>query len=325
MDRIQIPGTPLAVFPLCLGTAEMGATVSETDALALLDAYVERGGNFLDTALVYSDWLPGERSRSEKLIGAWLKARRHRARLVLATKGGHPPLNDMRAGRLGRADLEADLNASLTHLQTDVIDLYWLHRDDVRRPVEEIVEVLNDQVQAGKIRAFGCSNWQVHRLRAANDYAAAHGRQGFAADQVLWNLAVVDRGAMGDPSLVAMDAELHRYHRQTSLACLPYSSTANGLFHKLAHRRFPLLPANYPKMYAGPENRRRYVRARELAQRQGLSLTQVVLGYLLSQPFVTIPVIGPRKTGQLLDSLTAASVRLAPDDLAFLEGRAALQ
>ena len=141
------------------------------------------------------------------------------------------------------------------------------------------------------------------------------------ASQVLWNLAVVDSTALGDPTMVPMDAALWDYHFQTGLAAMPFSATANGLFNKLERRPFTDLSPFHQKLYAAPENVRRFERAHRLAQEKDLSITQVVLGYLLSQPFPTYPIIGPRNVAQLLDSLSAAPVRLTDDELGFLEGR----
>ena len=326
----SFPRIPLSPSPICLGTGDLGAAISREDSLTLLDAYVDHGGNFLDTAKVYSDWIPGESSRSEKIIGEWMKQRGKRARIVLATKGAHPDLAAMHIPRLSRGEIEADLHASLQHLQTDVIDLYWLHRDDPARPVEDILATLNDALKAGKIRAFGCSNWRVERLREANAFAAQHGLSSFVAIQVLWNLAVVDWAAIGDPTIVTMDSALWEYHRQTGLAAIPFSATANGLFNKLERgavnrgsaepRSVSALNPLHQKMYAAPENLRRYERAHQLALQKGLRLTQVVLGYLLSQPFPTFPIIGPKTVVQLLDSLTAMEVRLSVDEVKFLTG-----
>jgi aryl-alcohol dehydrogenase-like predicted oxidoreductase len=309
-------------LPLCLGTGNFGAALDQDAAFTLLDAFLDQGGNFLDSAQVYCDWIPdNERSSSEKIIGRWMKERGNRDRLVLATKGAHPDLATMHIPRMSRAAIEADLDASLRHLQTDVIDLYWLHRDDPARSVAEILATLNAAVQAGKIRAFGCSNWCADRLQAANEYAATHGLQGFVASQVLWNLAVVDSTALGDPTMVAMDAPLWDYHLQTGLAAIPFSATANGLFNKLEQGSFADLSPLHQQLYAAPENLRRFERAHRLAQEKGLSITQVVLGYLLSQPFPTYPVIGPRSVAQLRDSLSAAQVRLTASELDFLEGK----
>ncbi len=146
--------------------------------------------------------------------------------------------------RACRAEIVSDLDSSLRNLRTDVIDLYWPHRDDVRaRPVGEILETLNEQVQAGKIRYFGCSNWTAQRIREAQDHAAAHGLQGFAGDQMMWSLAVIDRSAIADTTIVGMDddcdgctspadwlrsptpprpmASFRRWRRASPAACLP--------------------------------------------------------------------------------------------------------
>ena len=308
----------LHLSPICLGTADLGSAVNRTASFALLDTYIDQGGNFLDTAKVYADWLPGERSTSEKLLGEWMHLRRNRQRIVLATKGAHPDLATMHLPRLSRAEIEADLHASLQHLQTDIIDLYWLHRDDPSRPVADILTTLNDAMRAGKIRYLGCSNWRVERLRLANEYASTHNLQGFAADQPMWNMAVVDAQAIGDPTIVVMDDRLWEYHHGAHLPAIPYSASANGLFQKLDKGTFTSLNSMQQKVYGHPTNLIRFERARQVAVRQGLTITQVVLGYLLSQPFPTYPIAGPKSLEQLRDCLTAAHVRLDESEIAYI-------
>ena len=177
MRTVQISGADLAPSSLCLGTVEFGSTIDRDAAFALLDAYVAAGGNFVDTAKVYGDWTPGPPSPSEKIIGEWLKARKNRSRVILATKGGHYHLDAPQIKRLKPADIVSDLDASLQHLQTDVVDLYWLHRDDPARPVAEMVETLEAQVKAGKIRYYGASNWRVDRLSEAQEVAREAARR----------------------------------------------------------------------------------------------------------------------------------------------------
>ncbi len=160
MQYATIPNTDLAVAAICMGTTFIGSTIDHHQSFDLLDLYAESGGNFVDTASVYANWLAGEKHQSEKTVGRWLADRGLRDRIVLATKGAHPDMATMDVPRMSRAEIEDDLNTSLINLQTDVIDLYWLHRDDPSRPVEEILATLNAQVQAGKIRYFGCSNWR---------------------------------------------------------------------------------------------------------------------------------------------------------------------
>ncbi len=206
MEKLHLPDTLLSVSPICLGTSEFGTVVAEAEAFRLLDIFAESGGNFLDTALVYANWIPGELSISEKTLGRWLKARRNRDRVVIATKGAHPELSSMHIPRLSPDDIARDVDASLLNLQVERIDLYYLHRDDSLRPVGEIMEALHTQVAAGKLRYFACSNWCADRIREAQAYAELHDFQGFVADQMLWNLGVVDAEVMAEQGIVVMDS-----------------------------------------------------------------------------------------------------------------------
>ncbi|MCL5994765.1 MAG: aldo/keto reductase, partial [Chloroflexi bacterium] len=144
------------------------------------------------------------------------------------------------------------------------------------------------------------------------------GLQGFAGDQMLWSLAAVDSQAMSDKTLALMDEDLMRYHAQTGLAAIPYSSQANGLFNKMAVG-VQTTAAGINPMYRTPENTHRFERVQRLAHDAGLSITQVVLGYLLAQPFVTVPIAGCRTIDQLNDSLRAVDVLLTPQQAHFLE------
>ena len=315
MDLIPLPHSELNVYPICLGGGPLGSTVDRDASFRLLDAFLAAGGNFIDTARVYADWLPIERSISEKTIGAWLRQRGNRSQVVLSTKGAHPDLNAMHIQRLSPAEITGDLQASLENLGVETIDLYWLHRDDPTRPVSEILETLAGQVQAGKIRYFGCSNWKTGRIREAQAYAAAHGLPGFSGNQMMWSLAAADPSRLGDKTMVLMDPDMWRYHLESGLAAIPYTSQAGGFFTKLAENRM----TNTASPYNTPQNQARLERIRQLMAQTGLSITQIVLGYLRSQPFTTVPIVGPKSIEQLQDCLTAADVRLSPEQVAFLE------
>ncbi|MCC6455867.1 MAG: aldo/keto reductase [Caldilineaceae bacterium] len=319
MHSIRIPNTDLDVSSLCLGTGQFGSDLDQTASWRLLDEFLDAGGNFIDTANVYGDWVPGTKSSSEKMIGAWLAAGGQRERLVIATKGAHPLLSTMNVPRCAPQEIIHDIDQSLGHLQTGVIDLYWLHRDDPTRPTGEIIETLAAQVKAGKIRYFGCSNWQVDRIRTANAYAAAQGLPGFVADSMLWNVAALDAAALPDKTMVAMDPALYAYHQETGLAAIPYSSQAHGLLHKLAEGNSAAIRASHSAIYPLAANERRAAVAQALAQELGTSLTGVVLGYLQSQPFVTIPIIGARTLSHLHDSLAGDGVRLSAAQVAALD------
>jgi aryl-alcohol dehydrogenase-like predicted oxidoreductase len=315
LNPVALPFTDLEVSPICLGCGPLGSTLDRAASFRLLDAYAAAGGNFIDTAKVYADWLPGERSVSEKTIGTWLRQRGNRTRVIVATKGAHPDLATMHIPRMSPAEITGDLEASLRHLGVETIDLYWLHRDDPSRPVAEILETLAAQVLSGKIRYYGCSNWQTGRIREAQAYALAHGLPAFAANQMMWSLAAVNPDGPGDPTLAPMNSVMSAFHQETGLAAVPFSAQAGGFFSKLIAGRASL---DAPGPYRNSRNRERLARICQLVEETGLSVTQIVLGYLRGQPFVTVPIIGPQSLAQLADSLTAADVRLTPQQIAFL-------
>lgn len=319
MKLLPLPGTNLAVSPLCLGTANLGETIPERDAFALLDRYVALGGNFLDTARIYSDWVPGEKRRSERVLGDWLQDRGNRDKLVIATKGAHAFIESLDTPRTSAAEIRDDLEGSLRTLRTDVIDLYWLHRDNDAHPVEHFIDLLNDFVREGKIRAFGGSNWSAARLQAANDYARQSGQQGFTASQPMWCLGVSASRPSKDPGLVKFDVEALRFHADSGLAVIPYTSQAKGFYTKLAlppeQQPLDLVQHDFyttPCLAAG-------IVAKEIARRREVPPGAIVLAYLWSRTFPVIPVVGCRTIAQLEDCVAALSERLTTSELAALE------
>ncbi|MFL6545431.1 MAG: aldo/keto reductase, partial [Candidatus Udaeobacter sp.] len=155
MDRVRLPGTDIEVSALSLGVAEIGVRQTEIDAHHLLDYWVQNGGNGIDTARVYSDWIPGEKHRSERIVGDWLKATGVREQIVLATKAGHPLFDNSWRVRLSPTELQQDLEGSLETLGTDYIDVWFLHRDDESIPVEEIIDSCDTFVCDGRVKALG--------------------------------------------------------------------------------------------------------------------------------------------------------------------------
>lgn len=176
----RVPGIDRPVSRVVQGTTMLGTVLGEAESFALLDRVLELGCSALDTARVYGD------GQCESMVGRWCQARGVRDQLVLIGKGAH---HDADRQRVTPADITADLHESLGRLQTDHIDLYLLHRDDPSVPVEPLVDVLNDHHQAGRIKAFGGSNWSVDRLRAANAYARAQGLEPFVASSPQYSLA----------------------------------------------------------------------------------------------------------------------------------------
>jgi aryl-alcohol dehydrogenase-like predicted oxidoreductase len=309
MKYITIQDTHLSVSPICLGCANLGVKNTDSEAFDLLDGFVAGGGNFLDTARVYSNWVPGELNRSERIIGDWLISRGNREQIILATKGAHPILGSVDS-RLSTAHIAVDLFGSLETLRVETIDLYYLHRDEPSRPVAEIMETLNAHQKAGLIRYYACSNWQPSRIIAAQGYARAKGFTGFVANQMRWSLAGMNVGPPEDQTMCAMDLPTHRMHSESGLAAIPFGSQAGGYFTKLAAD----LVSAKKSGFHNDINVALLPVLQEAASILDTTVTAVALGWLLAQPFVTIPIIGSRTIPQLEDSLRASEITL-PEDL----------
>lgn len=292
---------------LCLGTVGLGFEFSQRQSNEILDAYADLGGNFVDTARVYGDFAGGVCGISERAVGNWLSARHNREKIVVGTKGGHPKLSSMNVGRLDRESLSEDIRRSLDDLMLDAVDIYWLHRDDVSRPVGDILETLNGFLQAGYARFIGVSNWTPARIREANAYAAAHGMTGFCANQPQFSLARQE--TMSDSTLCQMDREMYRFHVETGMPCVPFSSQAKGFFIKLhdgaelsdsARRRFDT-----------PYNREIYSRLLALSAQTGYSVGALSLAYLTCNRFDMFPIVGVSRLSQV-EALREAGDALIP-------------
>lgn len=316
MRRIAFPNTDLQVAPIVMGSTDARTTLPEDEVFDLFDAYFEAGGNFLDTAHVYAVWRPNGAGASERTVGQWIRTRGVRDQVTVATKGAHPFLDSMHVPRLSQAEIESDLNESLERLGVDVIDLYWLHRDAVDVPVEDIVGIMDEFVRAGKIRYWGGSNWTPERISAANLFAKSYGLAGLVASQPLGSLAKANMAAIPDQTLVDLNAAALEFHRETGLPVVPYTSQAKGYFTKRADNR---LKPDDRLWFDNPTNDRRFERVRELAQRYSTTITAVALAYLTSQSFPCTPIIGPRNVTQLRESLAALDLTLTPEDIAYLE------
>ena len=300
MEKVAFAATDLLVSPLGLGTANFGTRIDEATSLRQLDRYTQLG-NLVDTAHVYGDWEPGMTACSEKIIGKWLAAHGGRDRIVLSTKGAHPPINAMHISRVTPEEIRLDLEGSLRCLRTDYIDLYFLHRDDPSRPVGELLECLEVFCAEGKIRYYGCSNWTLPRLKAAQQYAAAHGLKGFVCNQLMWSLAEVRVENLQDKTLVAMDAPTYAFHAQTHLNATCYTSLAKGYF---SHRqRGDTLSQSTRDVYDTAQNDVIYAKLLDLSERYGVSITLLSLLYFSAQPFAAVPLAAFRNDAQMEESL----------------------
>lgn len=287
----------LPVIPvIALGIDAFGSGVPDTTAFALLDAFTAGGGALVDTAHCYGS------GASERCLGRWMAARGSRSRILISSKGAHP--QDDAPNRLGAEHIARDLNESLERLGTARIDLYWLHRDDPARDIDGILGALESHRIAGRIGAYGASNWSQERLESAA--AAAHrlGIPGFCAVQQGWSLA--ERVTPGWPGCRYLGEADRAWHRRTGLPIAAFTAQARGFFAKDVAD------------YDSPANRARRERVRQLAARRGASPNQVALAWLTCQDFPGIAIAGSHRLEQLADCLGAGDIELTPTEIEWL-------
>jgi aryl-alcohol dehydrogenase-like predicted oxidoreductase len=294
----------LDVFPLCLGGNVFGWTAGEEESFAVLDAYAAAGGNFIDTADVYSSWVPGHSGgESETIIGRWLASRNNRDSMVIATKVGHN--RDLRR----QAILEG-AERSLERLQTDRIDLYYAHNDDPDTPFEESLGAFGELVAAGKVRYIGASNFTPERLSAGLDVAEREGLPAYVALQNEYNLLTRDY-EHGPRQVVA----------SRGLAMAPYYGLAAGfLTGKYRPNASAVDSPRAPGALARLDEHGLAVLAvlDEVAGTHETTQAAVALAWLLAQPTVVAPIASARSVGQLDELLAFTTLTLRPSELEAL-------
>ena len=308
MKSFEIPGTGVKTSVICIGTDYYGKTIPEETAFRLLDMYVDAGGITVDTAHVYSDYLPGEKHSSEKTIGKWLRSRGLRDRLTVATKGGFPDLHDRTVSRLGRDDIRSDLEGSLKCLGVDHIDLYWLHRDDPGRPVEELVDTLGEFKKEGLIRSWGLSNYSPERMREAFDISGKRNIPAAPA-QIKWGYALTAKDALYDDTLQEMSDGYYAFLRETGTALFAYGAQAKGFFSKLRideNGSASMEPGKCRDRYFCEENIKLYKSLKAEAEDEGLRPATLALRKMLESPFPVALIVGSRTEEQMRLTLEAA-------------------
>ncbi|MEU0179763.1 aldo/keto reductase [Streptomyces sp. NPDC006207] len=300
-----IGNSDLDVSPLCLGGNVFGWTSDEATSFEVLDAYAEAGGNFVDTADVYSAWVPGHTGgESETVIGSWLAKRGRRDDVVVATKvGSHPDFKGLKA-----ATVKAAAEESLRRLGTDRIDLYYTHYDDPATPVEEIVGALDELVREGKVRHVAASNISPERLAASLEFAEREGLTKYVALQQHYNL--VERESYEGPLREVVEAH--------GLASVPYFGLARGF---LTGKYRPGVTVDSPRAegagaYLESERGPRVLAALdEVAAAHGVEPASVALAWLRTRPTVVAPIASARTPAQLTALLASASLELTAAEL----------
>lgn len=307
-----------------LGTSRAGRYYDGKEADALFGAFLDSGGKAIDTAHIYADWIPGERSRSERCIGDYILRSGRRDDIFLITKGGHPELNghgydgdDLHKPRLSREEMRKDLEGSLEKLHTDHIDLYFYHRDDSSRETGELIETMEEFVREGKILHYGCSNWKLPRIIAAREYAAQHGYAGFCANQALFNLGTMKEDLQWDDTCVTADREMLEYHENNpDFLFMPYSAAANGFFHRLirdGEEEVKKAP------YAGAHNTWIGKEIKALTEKRNCTVTQVLLGYFMTFEMPVLPLYQSSDINRIREAAETSHAGFDREDFRFAQ------
>jgi aryl-alcohol dehydrogenase-like predicted oxidoreductase len=307
MENRRLGQSSLQVSPIAFGCNVFGWTVDEKASFALLDAWVEAGFNFLDTADVYSRWHTGNSGgESETIIGKWLKARGNREKVVLATKLGI----EMAPGKKGlsRAYMQSAVEASLQRLQTDHIDLYQSHRDDPETPIEETLSAYADLIKQGKVREIGASNFSADRLAASLKISTDKGLPRYQSLQPHYNL--VERtefeGPLEDLCLAEKVGVIGYYSLASGFLTGKYKSRADtegrarggGVEKYMTDHGFGVIKA-----------------LEEVAARYEAKPGQVALAWLIARPSVTAPIASATNLGQLAELVEAAEIDLDAESI----------
>lgn len=311
MENRKLGRTGLKVSELCLGTMQFGWTTDEPTSRAVMDAFLEAGGNFIDTADIYTNWA-GDASyggRSEEIIGQWMKNKGTRHEVVLATKVRGRMGDRPNEEGLSRRHVIEGCEESLRRLQTDYLDLYQCHWVDLDTPIEETLSALNDLVRQGKVRYIGASNYPAWRLMEAlwasdkRDYARFDSYQ---PEYSLMERALFEYEAM----------PLCKHH---GLGVIPYSPLAGGFLTGKYRRDSP-----QPQSVRAGGNLKNYGNDRgwaviealdEIGRAHDKSVAQTALAWMLTNPVVTAPIVGANRPEQLADLLGACGYRLSAEEM----------
>ena len=312
MQFRQLGRSGLSVSPICLGGNVFGWTADERTSFSILDAWLDAGFNFVDTADVYSRWATGHQGgESETVIGKWLKRSGRRDQVVIATKVGF----DMGEGKggLGARWIAQAVEDSLRRLQVDRIDLYQAHKDDEATPLEETLEAFAKLVEAGKVRAIGASNYSAARLAQALDTSRRLGVPRYESLQPLYNL--YDRAVF--------ERELQSLCMQEEVGVISFYALAagflSGKYRRPEDAARSARGANAVKKYLNERGLKVLAALDEASRRTGAPAARIAIAWVMAQPGVTAPIASASNLEQLREIVAAAQLKLDDETRAALD------
>lgn len=311
MEKRKLGRSDLEVSPLCFGGNVLGWTIDQAQSFQILDAFVAAGGNFIDTADVYSIWVPGHQGgESETILGNWLKQRHNRDQVIVATKVGM----DMREkGKgLSRQHIQQSVEDSLKRLQTDYIDLYQSHQDDENTSLEETLATYANLMDQGKIRVIGASNYSATRLAEALQVSQQQGYPRYESLQPLYNL--YDRAAF--------ERDLEPLCQQEEMGVISYFSLASGFLSGKYRSKQDLAGrsrGNMVEKYLNHRGLQILDALDEVAKQYQATPTAVALAWLIARPSITAPIVSATTLEQLNEVIKATELQLTSNAIELLE------
>ncbi|MFZ3215794.1 MAG: aldo/keto reductase [Candidatus Acidiferrales bacterium] len=310
MQKRKLGNSNIQVSPIMLGGNVFGWTIDETTSFEILDRFVDRGFDFIDTADVYSRWVPGHKGgESETIIGRWLSKSGNRDKVILATKVGM----DMGEGKKGLKGsyIKEAAEESLRRLQTDYIDLYQSHQDDQSTPLDETLKAFDDLVRAGKVKLIGASNYKGGRLAEALETSKKAGLASYVTLQPNYNLHTRQE----------FETDLAAVVAKYGLSVIPYFSLASGFLTGKYKAKEDAKGAKREAMVGNYFDARgeRILKALAAVSKQtGAAQTSIALAWLLAQPHIAAPIASATSIGQMESLFAAAELKLTGDQLKAL-------
>jgi aryl-alcohol dehydrogenase-like predicted oxidoreductase len=305
MDQVQLGTTGIKASALVMGSDVLGSKIDRATTFSLLDFYFENGGNVIDTANFYASWLPGcVGGESESVIGAWMRERGNRNKLLISSKLAfdYPGCD----GGLSASEIERECEMSLKRLQIDHLDIYYAHRDDLATPQEETMAAFDRLVKAGKVRVLGASNLSVWRIGEANAIARANGFATYQLIQQRYTYLRPRHGADFGPQIF-LSEDTKAFAQQHGITLFAYSVLLQGAYTR------PERPL--PAQFAGVDADERIAALKSVAGELGVSPNQVIIAWMRQSKPAVVPLIAGSRTEQLRENIDALKVVLSDDQM----------
>ncbi len=309
MNRVKLGRSNIEVSALAIGSDLIGSKIDRETSFRLFDFFSENGGSLIDTANMYSCWLPGcKGGEAETTIGLWMKERGIREQMVVSSKLGFDFPGC--AGGLSAAEIERQCEKSLKRLQTDRIDLYYAHRDDRDTPLEETMEAFDRLIKAGKVRAAGASNLAVWRIAEANTVSRIHQWSGYSVVEQRYTYLRPRHGADFGPQIF-ISGDLKDYARAHGITLIGYSILLQGAYTRSDRE--------VPAQFAGPDSDQRLSVLRAVAGEAECSPSQAIIAWMRQSDPVILPIIAGSKIEQLRENIAALDITLSSDQMSRLD------